>query len=141
MEIRRVYGNEPTTLTLTDRAQEIYNNTDPMVITEIVGHLGGLRWHIRGAIDLDCYSEDEVSEAIVALDGRYHVIVSHWDGNTYCDTEGVDELDEFKCAEDYAKENYNWLSYEEDQGIMVSIYDCFNEVEVDSYFCEKGETK
>lgn len=59
----KVYGNEPTRLKLTPRAQKTYNETDPLTIIE-EEQGGAIRYTVRGCIEMENATEAEVIEAL-----------------------------------------------------------------------------
>lgn len=64
MKNYKVYGNESTHLTLSDRAFDIYSNTDPLEILEHETD-GEYLYSINGA---EFYTAQEVEEYLISLD-------------------------------------------------------------------------
>lgn len=98
----RIYGNENTHLTLTDKAFAAYSVIDPLDIIEFEDEMGGLSYSFRGAIDADLLTEEGVNEWLEELidctdeecdryepDGTYYV----WCNNGECGFIIVDGLD------------------------------------------------
>lgn len=97
----RIYGSERTHLTLSEKAELLYSNTDPLTIAEIETD-GGYVYEITGCIDCDgvmteeevneflesLYDEDEEDEDIVLEIGKIDIKVetfcTAWNGNLYC---------------------------------------------------------
>ena len=70
----KIYGNERTSLMLTELAQKAYNITDPI---EIVEH-DDLTYSIKGCIEHDELTEEDVNEALESL-LMFRVKEEYWD--------------------------------------------------------------
>lgn len=75
------YGNTKTKLSLTERAYDIYRDTDPLDIWEVEDEDGNCTYSIRGAIEADDLTADEVSEYIEVLADELEISENdYWDG-------------------------------------------------------------
>jgi len=63
----KIYGNERTHLTLTDEAQRIYSDSDPLTIKEYESDNGYI-YSLSGIIEADGLTAEEVSDQIESLD-------------------------------------------------------------------------
>lgn len=86
----RVYGNQPTRLTLTALAQEIYNETDPITIEEIEDN-GEVTYNMYGVIENDGLTAEDVNGALESL-ATFTVKDEFWDdwGITGADEATID---------------------------------------------------
>ena len=55
------YGNEKTRLTLTGKAQDFYNLTDPLDILEYEDSEGNCTYSVTGCFERDNMTEDELN--------------------------------------------------------------------------------
>ncbi len=62
----RTFGRDKTSLTLSKAARAVYNDSDPLTITEF-DSCYGLRYNISGIIERSDLTADEVNEALEAL--------------------------------------------------------------------------
>lgn len=62
----KIYGNEKTHLSLTDKAQKLYDRTDPLEIEEIETKYG-FRYNMRGVFKRTNMTEAELIEDLEAL--------------------------------------------------------------------------
>ena len=60
----KIYGNEPTELKLSDKSQEVYNNTDPLHIYEKLQDGGTYLYDITGCIEMNDLTENGLNEAL-----------------------------------------------------------------------------
>lgn len=68
MKFESVYGEEPTFLKLTERAQAIYDSMNDLKIEEVYDGKGDvLGYHLGGRIDTLCITPEEVSEIVEML--------------------------------------------------------------------------
>ena len=64
--MKKVYGCDNTNLTLTKEAQRVYNDISPIKIIEIETD-DGYTYTIKGAIEADNMTADEVNQFLVEL--------------------------------------------------------------------------
>ena len=62
----KIFGRDATNLTLTAAARAVYNNSDPLTITEIETDDGFL-YNITGIIERNGLTADQVNEALESL--------------------------------------------------------------------------
>lgn len=68
MKVMSVYGQDPTILKLTERAQAIYDSIDDLKIEEVYDGKGDvLGYHLSGRIETLCITPEEVSEIVEML--------------------------------------------------------------------------
>lgn len=75
----RIYGNEKTHLTLTDKAFAAYSVTDPLTIVEFEDDTGMVSYSMHGAVDRGGMTEESVNailENLVDDDEILYVTVS-----------------------------------------------------------------
>lgn len=63
----RTYGFTRTHLQLSDAAQKVYNETDPLQIVEIESGGGSLRYNLSGCIEATGISADEVEDLLISF--------------------------------------------------------------------------
>lgn len=112
----RIYGNEKTHLTLTDKAFAAYSVIDPLDIIEFEDEMGGLSYSFRGAIDADLLTEEGVNEWLEELidctdeeywqkyepDGTYYVWCSNGESG-FIVMDGLDKETAEQCCDEWNK--------------------------------------
>lgn len=85
----KIFGRDATNLHLTDAAQAVYNNSDPLKIVEIESN-GEIFYNISGIIERGGLTEEEVNDALESLDlTEYRIkpeFLSRWGSWTTEDT-------------------------------------------------------
>ena len=63
----KVFGNERTNLSLTNKAQSVYDSTDPIEIREFCDNDGNYSYDIIGCFERTGLSADELNEYLEEL--------------------------------------------------------------------------